>query len=288
VKQFISHVAEDKMSIRDTLLALVGEPSSAAIDAIAKCVGMARAIGARISAVAMETDLHVRPRVMTSKTDLAKGIKSVTDAQGLLTAFHAAARRSAVRYDQRIERIEVDDVPARLARFARVKDLTFFPVKVHNVQSGKIIEQLLFESGRPILLCPEEFAGRLVVGAEQAAIAWDHTAPAARAVGDALPYLKAATTVRVFTVTDEATAQQLESGAALLNHLAEHGIKAVFETVKFNGSSVGKIFAAYTKSHAIDLLVMGAYHHSRFSESLWGGATNTVIGRPPCWVLMAR
>ena len=81
---------------------------------------------------------------------------------------------------------------------------------------------------------------------------------------------------------------KMESGAALVSHLAEHGVKASFATVKINGSSVGKVFEAYVKANGIDLLVMGAYRHSRLNEFVWGGATKTIIGRPPCWVMMSH
>jgi nucleotide-binding universal stress UspA family protein len=80
----------------------------------------------------------------------------------------------------------------------------------------------------------------------------------------------------------------LQSGTALVDHLAEHGIKSSFETVRIGGSSVGKVLGAYVRSNRIDLLVMGAYRHSRLSETIWGGATKTVIGQPPCWVMMSR
>jgi nucleotide-binding universal stress UspA family protein len=100
--------------------------------------------------------------------------------------------------------------------------------------------------------------------------------------------LQAAANVRIITATDKTTAVEQESGAALVSHLAEHGIKATFETVKIEGSSVGKVFEAYVKANAVDLLIMGAYRHSRLNEMVWGGATKTVIGRPPCWVMMSR
>lgn len=61
--------------------------------------------------------------------------------------------------------------------------------------------------------------------------------------------------------------------------------EAGFETAKIHGSSVGKVFEAYVKANAVDLLVMGAYRHSRLNEIVWGGATKTVIARPPCWVM---
>jgi nucleotide-binding universal stress UspA family protein len=161
-------------------------------------------------------------------------------------------------------------------------------VRAHDSQSEKVVETLIFESGRPILICPEEFAAELPVAFDNVMIAWDHSAPAARAVADTLSLLQAAASVRIVTATDARTPAEQESGLALVNHLAEHDIKATFEMVKIDGSSIGKVFEAYVKAKAIDLLVMGAYRHTRLNEIVWGGATKTVIGRPPCWVMMSR
>src|SRR5216117_2135810 len=62
---------------------------------------------------------------------------------------------------QKVRRLEATEIPSSLAIDARLKDLTLVPVKPHDSQLEKIIEQLIFHSGRPILLCPEEFAGKL-------------------------------------------------------------------------------------------------------------------------------
>ena len=280
------------MAIKDILLPLVGEPDAAAIAAIDKCMAMAGDIGARVTAMTVEEDVLVRPKV-TILADLdnaaaAEAVRSVSNAHGLLKVFDAAASCFGVRNEQRIYRFAAADISANLAVFARLKDLSLVPVKSHDGQSEKIVEGLIFESGRPILMCPEEFAAELTVAFDDVVIAWDHSAPAARAVADALPWLRAAANVRIFTATDNKTPAELESGTALVSHLAEHGIEATFEMIKIDGSAVGKVFEAYVKANAIDLLVMGAYRHSRLSETVWGGATKTVIGRPPCWVLMSR
>jgi nucleotide-binding universal stress UspA family protein len=249
-------------------------------------------IGARVTAITVEEDILARPKV-TILADLdnaaaAEAVRSISNAQGLLEAFDAAAGRFGVRNEQRIYRFAAADISANFAVIARLRDLSLVPVKSHDSRSEKIVEGLIFESGRPILMCPEEFAAELPVAFDDVVIAWDHSAPAARAVADALPWLRAAANVRIFTATDNRTPAELESGTALVSHLAEHGIKATFEMIKIDGSAVGKVFEAYVKANAIDLLVMGAYRHSRLSETVWGGATKTVIGRPPCWVLMSR
>jgi len=50
----------------------------------------------------------------------------------------------------------------------------------------------------------------------------------------------------------------------------------------------GNAMKAYVKSHQTDLLVMGAYRHSRLQEFIMGGATYAVLGHPPCWVMMSH
>jgi nucleotide-binding universal stress UspA family protein len=280
------------MAIKDIFLPLVGEPSVAAIAAIDKCMAVAGDLGARVSAVAVEEDILVRPKVMISddldNTAAVEAMRSVSDARGLLKAFDNAAIRFGIRNEQTLSRLAAADIPGNFAICARLRDLSLVPVKTDDGRSEKIVERLIFDSGRPILMCPEEFAAELPVAFDDVMIAWDHTAPAARAVADALPILQSAANVRIITATDDKTTAELVSGAALVSHLAEHGIKATFETVKIDGSSVGKVFEAYVIANAMDLLVMGAYRHSRLNEIVWGGTTKTVIGRPPCWVMMSH
>jgi nucleotide-binding universal stress UspA family protein len=280
------------MAIRDIFLPLVGEPDAATVAAIDKCVAVASDLGTRVTAMAVEHDILVRPKIMISddleNTATTEVLRSVSNAHDLLTAFDTAATRFGVRNERWLLRFAAADIPANFAISARLKDLSLVPVKSHDSRSEKIVEGLIFESGRPILMCPEEFVAELAVTFDDVVIAWDHTAPAARAVADALPILQSAASVHIITATDNKTPEQLASGAALASHLAEHGIKAKFETVRIDGSSVGKVFEAYVDANAIDLLIMGAYRHSRLNETVWGGATKTIIARPPCWVMMSH
>jgi len=277
------------MAIKDVFLPLLGDPSPGVISAIAKCVNAAASFDAEITALAIEEDVPVRPRVMISADlNLSDEVKSTTDAQGLLKAFDAAVAEIGVRNVQRVAHLTAGDAPEYLALCARLKDLSIVPVKPYDDRAERVIEGLIFKSGRPILLCPEEMAAERPVNFDRIIVAWDHSAPAARAVGDALSMLRRARDVQIITATDDNTLAEQQSGAAMVRHLAEHGIKASFEMVRIDGSSVGKILEAEVKARGIDLLVMGAYGHSRLSEWVWGGATKTIIGRPPCWVIMSH
>ena len=234
------------------------------------------------------SDTAIAALLPTTAAEITEATQSRANADDLAAAFQNAAAALGAHHEQAIRRLPQREVAGYFARSARLTDLTLLPTGPYHADLESIVERLIFESGRPILLCPEKLAGGLASTVEHIAIAWDHSAPAARAVADSMPLLQAAATVRIFTVTDAATAADLDSGAALVGHLALHGVKASFETVKRGGCPVGKVFGAQVKTHAIDLLVMGAYHHSRLNEWVWGGASNAILAEPPCWVLMSH
>ncbi|MBR0826240.1 universal stress protein [Bradyrhizobium manausense] len=280
------------MPIKDVLLPLVGEPSEPNSAAIEKCVAAAADWGAKITGLAVAEDIWVRPKVVISadveNAEEAQARRSVTNVSALLETFKESASRMSVRAETRLHKFAPELIAQSVAEYARFGDLTLLPVKSHDSRSEKIVEALLFESGRPLLLCPEERAARLRPELENVIIAWDHSARAARAVGDAMPILQEANSVRVVTVADEKTEAIMHSGTSLVDHLREHGVYASFETTPVKGSSIGKVLGIWAHAHSIDAIVMGAYHHSRMNEIVWGGVTKTVMGAPPCWVMMSH
>ncbi|MBR0822378.1 universal stress protein [Bradyrhizobium liaoningense] len=279
------------MPIKDVFLPLVSQPREPALAAIETCVAVAADLGARITALALEEDIFVRPKVIPpGEPDSAEasGSREMSAAQQLLNAFTNAASRANIRARSRSGTAPADQIASILAEHARFSDLALVPVKPHDSRTEHIIETFLFESGRPLLLCPEQHVDELRPEFENVMIAWDHSARAARAVGDALPILQAAASVRVLTVADDKTDAIVQSGTALVDHLREHGVYASFETAKGGGSSIGKVLGSWANSHSMDAIVMGAYHHSRLNETVWGGVTKTVIGQPPCWVMISH
>ena len=275
------------MSIRDVLLPLVGESSRTTMTAIEKCVALARGLDVHVTALAIETEDNPVPTAadVLGSADI---VQTAPTARALLAAFAMAAKKHSLRNEQRIERMLRASVLDSVAVQARLNDLSIALVKSGDSFSEKLVERLLFDTGHPVLMCPEDLADSLDTSFNDVAIAWDHTAPAARAIGDALPLLRHASRLRILTATDQASGAQLASGAAMERHLAEHGLTAAFETVEVGGSSIGKVFAEYVQDNAIDLLVMGGFGHSRRSEHFWGGVTTTVINQPPSWVMLSH
>lgn len=276
------------MAIRDLLLPLIGDATRSTTAAIEKCVAMAAEQDARISTLALETEADALPPTVADVLGATEIVQAAPTARALCRAFEAARAKFGARGSHKLETSPIGRMIDTIADEARVKDLSIVLIKPDDSFSEKLVERLLFESGRPVLICPEAREDTLGTAFDEVAIAWDHTAPAARAVGDAMPLLGKARRVRIVTATDQATAAQRGSGAALQAHLAEHGIQAQLDTIGIKGSSVGKVFEAYVEKNAIDLLVMGGYRHSPVNQWFWGGMTNTIINDPPCWVMVSH
>lgn len=173
-----------------------------------------------------------------------------------------------------------------IARFGRTADLIVVSRPdgenaVTTVTEG--LEAALLESGRPLLVAP--LASGAGIGMN-VAIAWNGGAEASHAVAAALPFLKTAKAVTIVTVGD---ACPPEAGAgALAGYLAHHGIKADVRAIEAEpGKTVGETLIAAASAVGADLMVMGAYTHSRLRELVFGGVTREVLAAEMA-VLMAH
>lgn len=134
------------------------------------------------------------------------------------------------------------------------------------------IENVLFEGGRPVLLAPPTppaEIGRTIL------IAWNCSTETARAVSFAMPLLEAAGRVHVLTV--EGATVIGPSGAALCTMLKAHGIEAAEKTMEGSVGSAGEAILRYAREQGCDLIVKGAYSHSRLRQMVFGGPTSYLI-----------
>ncbi len=134
------------------------------------------------------------------------------------------------------------------------------------------LKAALFNTGWPVLVCPPADTAPQVLG-ERIAIAWNGSTQAARAVALALPLIQAADEI---IVLDGGTGDHGASGDELLRYLEIRGVKARREPIS-GGDNPGRAILAAAAAAGADLLVMGAYSHSREHESVFGGATQHVV-----------
>ena len=144
------------------------------------------------------------------------------------------------------------------------------------------LDAALFDTGRPVLVASPT-AARAIVG--RVALAWNGSAQAARVVAAALPILEAADHVSVLTV---GTIDSAATAQDLIAYLVRHDVRASHESVTAGSASTGAILLAHAEQTRADLLVMGAYGHSRLREMILGGATRDVLSAATIPVLMAH
>jgi nucleotide-binding universal stress UspA family protein len=148
-----------------------------------------------------------------------------------------------------------------------------------------VADHVAVESGRPVLIIPNDHASALVGG--RVLVAWNGRREAARAAFDALPILKQATAVKVVTIaeTDEPSQQP---GADVCTALARHGVKAGKTEHIVASTGAGPALAAEANGFGADLVVMGCYGHSRLREFVFGGATRHFLRKMHVPVLMSH
>ena len=133
------------------------------------------------------------------------------------------------------------------------------------------------------------YAGHFENVGQRALIAWNASRESARAVGDALPLITAAEAVTVLTIAPTRKAgSDIASADDLLEHLACHGIKAQIDSGIAEGISVSDLILSRAADLAADLIVMGAYGHSRMHELLLGDATRELFEHMTVPVLTAH
>lgn len=292
------------MAIRDFLLPLVSYPKPASKEAIESVfrfvenflpsngqTGHQSPIAPRISAlvyeIEIETGLYFEGAHMGEFLE-REARKSAANAQQLVHSFEEVAASCSVLHRCRLERRAPYDMTRNLVESARLHHVTVQPLRKDTEDQFDLAEQLIFESGRPVLIFPEEPVRPLATTIQTVAVAWDGSRQAARALADALPFLRRARTVKAFTATDD---KPLSSAQAqqFVEYVAGFGIEAIHEDVKKTDQhSIGSFMEAYVASRSIDLLVMGAYGHSRLREFILGGATRSILANPPCWVLLSH
>lgn len=137
-----------------------------------------------------------------------------------------------------------------------------------------LLETVLLGCGRPVLLVP--YIGTHDTVGKKVLVAWDGGREAARAVGDALPLLMEAEEVTVISVNRDPDSQR-PSTAALSEHLKRHGVPANNHDAKVDDISATDYMLNRASDEGADLLVMGAYAHSRIRELVLGGMTKRML-----------
>jgi nucleotide-binding universal stress UspA family protein len=142
----------------------------------------------------------------------------------------------------------------------------------YGVESD-FVERLVIAAGRPVMILPHK--GDVKLKTDQIMIGWNESRESARAVFDALPLLKHSKMTRIVSV-DVAPRGNLPA-AGIAETLDRHKIKTEITDVSSDGMTSGEALLRAANDYGADMLVLGAYGHSRFSEFVFGGVTRHVL-----------
>ena len=265
------------MAIKDILVNLA---TGIADDAtIAYAISLAQTFDAHVAGVAFVNDV-IPPAMLAGEVPPTwieeLHAEAQTAAQAAVEKFEAAVERAGISAQAACMPAGLTDPAELFGRMARRFDLSV----VRQAEPGKatpaplIIEAALFETGRPVLVVPYIQKGG--VRLERAMVCWDGSRSAARAAGDALPFLERAKTVEVVMVTEHSKSDEAP-GADIAQHLARHGLAVELKTIVAPNAKTADVLLSHAADAAADLLVLGGYGHSRLHEFVLGGVTRSIL-----------
>lgn len=223
--------------------------------------------------------------------DMTEVLESVkTQSANALEDFKTRAKAEGVSVEARLMQGMSEEFPHDFAHAARHVDLAILGQPRDGdplIGQYALVERCLFASGRPVIIVPAAPEKLTLKGTIVAA--WDGSAEAARAINDALIFLKpAARVVLLVGVTADDGAERTPPTDDMVAHLKRHGVKAEAMRVKVSEGDVGRLLLTTAKDLGADLLVMGAFHHSRWREFILGGVTLTVLEQATIPLFMAH
>jgi nucleotide-binding universal stress UspA family protein len=270
------------MSLRDVLIYLESYPDPTDRAATDQATAFAATYGAKLSAITVEALMEVRSNVVAEYLIGLSGMaeaereKSRQACREALSYFRDKAQAAKVLGDAIHVKAGIYFMAEAVAAEARGRDLCLIPVGDPFDGQRSVAAQVVFDSGRPVLVFAPG-AADLKSRIGKAVVAWDGSRSAARAINDALPLLEGASQVSVLTLVNDKPTAVRGLGETAVRHLKAHGVPAVAKELDVEKGSARAMIADYALGAGADLLVMGAYGHSRAREFILGGATEEVL-----------
>lgn len=253
----------------------------------------AQAMQGHLSVVCLGVD-RIQPGAYYAGANVVALQQSLEDARAEAEETETGVRKLLSAHDISWEvmalPVQIGSISQLVARHSEFADLVVLPKPYgpgRNQEDVAILEAALFGTRVPILVLPEG-AARLP-SAERILIAWNESDEALAAVRAAMPYLKTAERVDI-CIVDPPThgADRSDPGGQLAEMLSRHGVRPVISVLAKTMPSVSDVICRHCADKAVDMVVMGAYGHSRLREAILGGATRNMLETCDLPILMAR
>jgi nucleotide-binding universal stress UspA family protein len=210
--------------------------------------------------------------------------KAANDA---ISRFDAGVKKAGISAETRILDATFGGAATLFAQIARRFDLAVVgqAQREGGASDELIIEGALFESGRPLVVVP--YIQKRGMTLDRVLACWDGSRTAARAIGDAMPFLERAKAVDIVIVAEERKSDET-TGANMSEHLARHGVRASVKRIAKGDLAIEDVLLSYAADSGADFMVMGGYGHSRLREFILGGVTRGILASMTVPVLMSH
>jgi nucleotide-binding universal stress UspA family protein len=266
----------------------VGESRDVAAD---YAISVAETFGAHLAGVAFAYEPVIPGTIMGGMpADVidASRAESERAAKTAATRFDQGAGRAGVSFESRVFDATLVGASDLFGRIARRFDVSVVGQAEPDKLAGEdlIIEAALFQSGRPVIVVP--YIQRSGLKLDRIMVCWDGGRTAARAIGDAVPFLARAKAIDVIIVATEQGRKDELPGADMGQHLARRGVKVEVKRLVAGDTDVPNLLLSHAADSAADLMVMGGYGHSRLREFILGGTTRAILQSMTLPVLMSH
>ncbi|MCV6585893.1 MAG: universal stress protein [Marinibacterium sp.] len=212
------------------------------------------------------------------------------EARGLLSMAKQHMSTAQIRWSAEDEISPFADLGRPVALRARFSDLVVLP-KPYGKEIGAelvpVVESALFEGHAPVLVVPDDCEAP--AAPKRVIVAWNESVEALAAIRAAIPLMKQAERVRI-TVIDppQHGPERSDPGGRLSQMLSRHDISCEIDVLAKSLPRVSDVINRHVVDTQADLVVMGAYGHSRFREAILGGATRNMLEQAQVPVLLAH
>lgn len=254
-------------------------------------ISVAETFGAHVAGLAFSYEPVIPPTIMgTIPSSFIESQRAESDdaANAATARFNEAAQRAGVSAETRVLSASLAGAADRFAAVARRYDLAIVGQADPDKPAPEelIAEGALFASGRPVLIVP--YIQKTGLTLDRVMVCWDASRNAARAVADAMPFLKRAKAVEVVMVASERLKSDEIPGADIGQHLARHDLTVEVKRIVAPDTDIASTILSHAADTSADFIVMGGYGHSRLREFILGGATRGVLAAMTLPTLMSH
>ncbi|MGR3617801.1 MAG: universal stress protein [Paracoccaceae bacterium] len=212
------------------------------------------------------------------------------ESEALAGQAKAALDGSGIRWSSDQGVTQLGDLSRHVARHARFNDLVVLGKPydpVCRAEAEVVTEAALFGGNTPVLMIPDDCAAPTTP--RTVLVAWNESREAMNAIRGALPLLKKAEQVRLVVINPpQHSPDRSDPGGLLAQFLTRHGVRCDIDILGKTLALISDVLTRHAVDTSADMVVMGAYGHSRFRESILGGATRNMLEQDEIPVFLAH